>query len=46
MVEIKAIDLSKTTLVATTFSVSGMTCSSCVNSIEKSVNEIEGAHAS
>ena len=29
-----------------TFSVSGMTCSSCVNSIEKTLNEITGVNAS
>jgi Cu+-exporting ATPase len=29
-----------------TFSVSGMTCSSCVNTIERSLNDIEGVSAS
>ena len=29
-----------------TFSVSGMTCSSCVNTIEKSLNAIDGVSAS
>lgn len=42
----KPIDLGKSTFVSSTFSVSGMTCSSCVNSIEKSLNAIEGVRAS
>jgi Cu+-exporting ATPase len=29
-----------------TFAVSGMTCSSCVNSIERALNEIDGVTAS
>jgi Cu+-exporting ATPase len=29
-----------------TFSISGMTCSSCVNTIEKSLNELQGVSAS
>ncbi|MFM2364652.1 MAG: hypothetical protein RLY79_321 [Actinomycetota bacterium] len=41
-----AADLSKSALVTRTFSVSGMTCSSCVNSIEKSLNSIAGVSAS
>ena len=40
------IDLSKATLVAQTFAVSGMTCSACVNSIERSLNAILGVSAS
>jgi Cu+-exporting ATPase len=40
------IDLSKATLVAQTFAVSGMTCSACVNSIERSLNAIPGVSAS
>lgn len=42
----KAIDLSKTTLIPRTFSVTGMTCSSCVNTVEKSLNAISGVSAS
>jgi P-type Cu+ transporter len=33
-------------LIAQTYSVSGMTCSSCVNTIERSLNEIPGVKAS
>ena len=40
------IDLSKATLVAQTFAVSGMTCSACVNSVERSLNAIPGVSAS
>ena len=42
----KAIDLSKTTLIPRTFSVTGMTCSSCVDTVEKSLNAISGVIAS
>jgi Cu+-exporting ATPase len=41
-----AIDLAKTTLVATTYSVTGMTCSSCVASVERSLNSLTGVRAS
>jgi Cu+-exporting ATPase len=40
------IDLSKTSLTPRTFSVTGMTCSSCVNTVEKSLNSISGVSAS
>ena len=40
------IDISNATLVPQTFSVSGMTCSSCVNSVERTLNEIPGVKAS
>ena len=36
----------KSALVAQTFSVSGMTCSSCVNTIESKLNSIPGVSAS
>ena len=39
-------DISNLTLEPRTFSISGMTCSSCVNSIEKSLNSISGVSAS
>ena len=42
----KAIDLSKASLIPRTFSVSGMTCSSCVNTVEKSLNTMSGVSAS
>jgi Cu+-exporting ATPase len=42
----KPIDLSKSLLRPTTFSVSGMTCSSCVNTVEKALNAIDGVSAS
>ena len=42
----KTIDLSKTSLNPRTFSVSGMTCSSCVNTVEKTLNAISGVSAS
>jgi len=32
--------------ISQTFAISGMTCSSCVNSIERTLNEIEGVKAS
>ena len=40
------IDISQATLVPQTFAVSGMTCSSCVNSVERTLNEIPGVKAS
>ncbi len=40
------IDLSKSTLIAQTYSVTGMTCSSCVNSVERTLNAIPGVSAS
>jgi P-type Cu+ transporter len=33
-------------LLAQTFSISGMTCSSCVNTIERALNEMDGVSAS
>jgi Cu+-exporting ATPase len=41
-----AADVTRSSLIPRTFSVSGMTCSSCVNSIEKSLNSIRGTSAS
>ena len=40
------VDLSKATLIPQTFAVSGMTCSACVNSVERSLNAIPGVSAS
>ena len=40
------IDLSKVTLIPQTFAVAGMTCSACVNSVERSLNAIPGVSAS
>lgn len=40
------VDMSKTSLSAQTFAVTGMTCSSCVNSVERSLNAIPGVSAS
>jgi len=41
-----AVEITKTALEPRTFSVSGMTCSSCVNTVEKSLNAISGVSAS
>jgi P-type Cu+ transporter len=41
-----ATDIEKSLLQTHTFSVSGMTCSSCVNTIEKTLNSIAGVSAS
>lgn len=41
-----AAEATKTVLTPRTFSVSGMTCSSCVNSIESSLNSLSGVSAS
>ena len=38
--------MTKEQLTPLTFSVSGMTCSACVNSIERAVNELPGVSAS
>ena len=40
------IDLSKSALITQTYSVTGMTCSSCVNSVERTLNAIPGVSAS
>ena len=40
------VDMSKASLIAQTFAVTGMTCSSCVNSVERSLNAIPGVSAS
>ena len=40
------IDITKATLVPQTFAVTGMTCSACVNSVERSLNAISGVSAS
>jgi Cu+-exporting ATPase len=39
-------DLNQATLVPQTFAVTGMTCSACVNSVERSLNSIPGVSAS
>jgi Cu+-exporting ATPase len=38
--------MAEKVLIPFTFSISGMTCSSCVNSVERAVNEIPGVSAS
>ena len=40
------IEQEKMALVAQTFAIDGMTCSSCVNAIERELNEIPGVSAS
>jgi Cu+-exporting ATPase len=40
------IDLTKATLIPQTFAVTGMTCSACVNSVERSLNALPGVSAS
>jgi Cu+-exporting ATPase len=44
--QLPEVDLSKATLIPQTFAVSGMTCSACVNSVERSLNAIPGVSAS
>lgn len=39
-------EISKSALASQTFSISGMTCSSCVNTVERTLNEIPGVKAS
>ncbi len=41
-----SVDLAKEQITPLTFAISGMTCSSCVNSVERAVNEIPGVSAS
>ena len=41
-----SIDLDKAILIATTYSVTGMTCSSCVASVERALNSVAGVRAS
>lgn len=41
-----AAEATKAVLAPRTFSISGMTCSSCVNTIEKSLNSLNGVSAS
>ena len=40
------IDLSKSTLLPSTFSITGMTCSSCVAAVERTLNSVDGVSAS
>ena len=40
------VDIAKATLITQTFAVTGMTCSACVNSVERSLNAIPGVSAS
>lgn len=40
------VDLTKSALLPQTFAVTGMTCSACVNSVERSLNAIPGVSAS
>ena len=40
------IDISKVALISQTYAVEGMTCSACVNSVERSLNAIPGVSAS
>ncbi len=44
--DLESIDLAKATLIPQTFAVSGMTCSACVNSVERALNAIPGVNAS
>ena len=44
--DLEEVDLSKATLVPQTYAVTGMTCSACVNSVERSLNSIPGVSAS
>ena len=44
--DLEEIDLKSATLIPQTFAVTGMTCSACVNSVERSLNAIPGVSAS
>ena len=44
--ELEEIDLSHSTLITQTYSVTGMTCSACVNTIERTLNQLPGVSAS